>query len=95
MPITPRNILNHELIGLRAKVVKSTHQGYVGIEGLVVDETMNMLVIMEDSGKIKMIPKKCCTFRFKLPSGIIVEVEGSYLVGRPEDRVKRLAKKRW
>jgi len=95
MTITPRNILNHELIGLRVKVVKSTHAGYIGIEGLVVDETMNTIKIMNDEGEIKVVPKRCCTFRFKLPSSVIVEVEGGYLVGRPEDRVKRVTKKRW
>ena len=95
MPITPRNVLNHELIGLRVKVVRSTHQGYVGIEGLVVDESMKTFKVMDDEGKMKIIPKDCCTFRFKLHSGIIVEVEGSYLVGRPEDRAKRVIKKRW
>lgn len=95
MPITPRNILNHELIGLIVKVVKSTHQGYIGVEGLVVDETMKTLKVMDDKGTIKVVPKSCCTFRFKLPSGVIVEVEGSCLLGRPEDRVKRLVKRRW
>ncbi|RLF06444.1 MAG: ribonuclease P protein subunit [Thermoprotei archaeon] len=95
MPITPHNILNHELIGLRAKIVKSTHQGYVGIEGLVIDETMKTIKIMDERGDIKVIPKNCCTFRFKLPNNVIVEVEGAYLVGRPEDRVKRIVKKRW
>jgi len=76
-------------------VVKSTHAGYIGIEGLVVDETMNTIKIMNDEGEIKVVPKRCCTFRFKLPSSVIVEVEGGYLVGRPEDRVKRVTKKRW
>jgi len=95
MTISPRNILNHELIGLRVKVVKSTHPGYVGIEGVVVDETMKTIRVMKDEGEVKMVPKSCCTFRFKLPSGVIVEVEGNYLVGRPEDRVKRVIKRRW
>jgi len=95
MPITPYNILNHELIGLRVKVVKSTHPGYVGIEGLVVDETMKTIKVMDDEGKVKIIPKGCCSFRFKLPSDVIVEVEGNYLIGRPEDRVKRVVKRRW
>ncbi|MEM4575844.1 MAG: ribonuclease P protein subunit [Candidatus Nezhaarchaeales archaeon] len=95
MPITPYNILNHELIGLRVKIVKSTNKSYEGVEGLVVDETMKTIKIMDDKGSIKTIPKKCCIFRFKLPDNVIVEVEGPYLLGRPEDRIKRLFKKRW
>ena len=95
MPITPHNILNHELIGLRVKVVKSTHSGYVGIEGLVVDETVKTIKVMDDRDEVKIVPKDCCTFKFKLPSSVIVEVEVDYLIGRPEDRAKRVIKRRW
>ncbi|RLF12473.1 MAG: ribonuclease P protein subunit [Thermoprotei archaeon] len=95
MPIKPNNILNHELIGLRTKVVESTHKGYIGLEGVIVDETMKTLKIMTDKGSFKVVPKACCFFKFMLPDGVIVEVEGRYLVGRPEDRVKRIVKRRW
>ena len=93
-PITPRNIIRHELIGLEARVSKSTHRGYVGIRGLVVDETRNMLVIETERGR-KMVPKAVSTFRFRLPDGTVVEVDGKLLVGRPEDRVKRRVKRLW
>ncbi len=93
MPITPRNLVRHELIGLEARVVKSSHKGYVGIKGRVVDETRNMLVILSEKG-FKKIPKEVSTFRFKLPDGCLVEVEGWRLVGRPEDRVKKVGR-RW
>ena len=67
MPITPRNLARHELIGLEGKVVKSSHKGYVGIKGLVVDETRNMLVFLSPEGRFKRVPKQVSTFRFKLP----------------------------
>jgi len=38
--ITPA-ILQHEFIGLNAKVVKSSNPNYVGIKGNVVNETHN------------------------------------------------------
>jgi len=91
---TPKNILRHELIGVEAKVVRSTHKGYVGIKGLVVDETKNTITILQ-GGRKKMVVKEVSTFRFKLPDGTIVEVEGKMLVGRPEDRVKRRITKLW
>ncbi|MEM1569186.1 MAG: ribonuclease P protein component 1 [Candidatus Bathyarchaeia archaeon] len=87
-PITPFNILKHELIGLNVHVEKSPCKSYVCIEGEVVDETRNMLYI-ESGLRIKAIPKAVCKFVFTLSNGVKVEVDGIKLVGRPEDRVKR------
>ena len=93
--ITPYNVTRHELIGLRAKVSASSCRNYVGIEGVVVDETQNMLYIMGGDGRIRAVPKASATFKFMLPDGTIVEVEGRAILGRPEDRVKKAIKKRW
>jgi ribonuclease P protein subunit POP4 len=84
--ITKKNILKHELIGLPAEVVSSTHNGYVGMKGLIVDETMNTLVMEVDRSE-KVIPKKGTRFRFSLPED--VEVNGSKLIFRPQDRIKK------
>ncbi len=43
MKITPRNLLKHELIGLLVEVIDSSHKGFVGISGIVVDETMKTI----------------------------------------------------
>lgn len=94
MKIAPKNLVKHELIGLRAKIVKSTHPGYVGIEGMIVDETMKTLRIMQND-KIKTVPKKCVIIHFTLPDGSIVEVDGKVIMGRPEDRVKKKFRRRW
>jgi len=88
------NIIREEFIGLHAKVVKSRHPGYVGIEGPVVDETHNMFIIGHE-GRRKMVPKAACTFHFTFPDGTVVEIEGHLLVGRPEDRLKKRLTKLW
>ncbi|OYT53453.1 MAG: ribonuclease P [Candidatus Altiarchaeales archaeon ex4484_2] len=87
MTITPLNILRHELIGLRANVVDSKHQGH-GCEGRVVDETLNTVTLKTRYGE-KKIPKKDSLFEFTLPSKVEVRVEGSLLLSRPEDRTKK------
>ena len=92
-PISPRNILRHELIGLEAGVVKSRNPSHRAVEGFIVDESMKTLVIEQD-GESKRVPKRDATFIIKLPSGL-VEVEGAALYGRPEDRVKKKIKRRW
>ncbi len=85
--ITPRNITRHELIGLVVEVVESKDPTLKDRTGRIVDETRNTITI-EAGGKRKTIPKGICTFRFALESERI-EVLGSALVNRPEDRIKR------
>ena len=92
-PISPRNILRHELIGLEAGVVKSRNPSHHTVEGFIVDESMKTLII-EQNGEAKRVPKRDATFIIKLPSGL-VEVDGVNLYGRPGDRVKKKIKRRW
>ncbi len=87
-------ILQSELIGLNAKVVKSSHPNYVGIEGRVINETRNTIVITHGN-KNKTIVKNTAVFHFTMPSGTTVEINGKAIVGRPEDRVKKRLRRRW
>lgn len=77
----------HELIGLKAKVIRASHPELVGIEGYVVDETRNTLVIM-GSGRSWIVPKAVADFEFELEDGSRLVVMGANLVGRPEMRLK-------
>ncbi len=60
----------------------------MGIEGQVIYETKNTLVIRTERCD-SMIPKEKRVFLFKLPSNREVIVIGDKLIGRPEERVKR------
>lgn len=92
--ITPKNIFRHELIGLPVKVVNSTHEGFIGIKGKVVDETKSTIRIETDNTE-KVIPKGAATFHFYLPDGNIVEIKGKIIIARPEDRIKKKFRKFW
>lgn len=95
MKHAPKNILYHELVGLYVKIVDSTSETYVGLEGKVVDETYNTLIIKTDNGEKKVL-KHISKFMFTLPSGLKIIVNGSRLVGRPEERLKKIVfRKRW
>jgi len=87
-------IVQGELIGLDAKVVKSANLSNIGIFGKVIDETRNTLVIRQNEEN-KAIIKETAVFHFTLPNGTMVEIEGTAISGRPEDRVKRKPKRRW
>jgi ribonuclease P protein subunit POP4 len=87
--ITPKNIIQHELIGRKVFITKATHKGYEGLKGIIIGETRNMLIIRSNGNKVYKIPKKVCVFRFDLPDNLMVEVKGFLLVGKPEDRLKK------
>lgn len=87
-------IVQNELIGLDARVVKSTNPTNVGISGKVTDETRNTLVIRQNE-EDKVVIKETAVFQFTLPNHTIVEVEGKAISGRPEDRAKKKLKRRW
>ena len=90
--ITPRDLVCHELIGLPIAVARSTDDSKIGLTGTVVDESRNMLIIETTDGR-RSVAKDECAFHFTLPQGERVEVEGTVLVARPEDRIKKLGKK--
>jgi len=85
--ITSQNITAHEWIGLKVKLAKSTDPNLQGLEVIVRDETMNTFFI-ETDGKLRQVQKQKTTFRAELPTEN-VEVDGSLLQFRPEDRVKK------
>ncbi|MEM5790615.1 MAG: ribonuclease P protein component 1 [Candidatus Aenigmatarchaeota archaeon] len=88
MPITPKNLVRHELIGLQIKIKESTDPTLKNLRGRIIDETYNTLKV-EVEEKEKIIPKKNCIFIFILPNKTKVQVDGKLLVGRPEDRIKK------
>ncbi len=90
--ISAKNLIRHELIGLKVEVVDSTNKFHIGIKGLVVDETKNLLIIETEKG-IKKIQKKGTTFVFEIPNGKKVKVNGTIIAKRPEDRIKLKVKK--
>jgi len=90
--ISAKNLIRHELIGLPVEVVNGSNEFQVGIKGMVVNETKNLLVI-ETKKEVKKIQKKGSSFIFKIPSGKRVKVDGKRIAARPEDRIKLKVKK--
>ena len=80
MPITSRNILAHEWIGLEITIKQSPDPKLNGLSGLVREETQ---------GRTRRIAKPNTVFIAKLPTGETMTVEGSMLKHRPEDRIKK------
>jgi len=90
MKYSKRNLIYHELIGLRVIIKDHTDPTLKGISGKVVDETKNTLRIATDDGREVTVLKHGGRFIFKLPKTLDVEVLGDMIIGRPEDRLKRI-----
>jgi len=90
MKITQENLLAHELIGLSAEIVDSKHVSLKNMRGKIVYETKNLLLLSTHQ-KITKVPKSTVVLLLRLPDGNDCVINGSDLVGRPEDRIQRLS----
>jgi ribonuclease P protein subunit POP4 len=88
------DIIREEFVGIEGKVASSNHMDYVGLSGVVVDETRNTFVFQRE-GKTKRVVKDSSIFNFQFSDGTVVEIDGRLLVGKPEDRLKKTVKRLW
>ena len=93
MRITP-DIIREEFVGTNGTIVSSPHSGYLDVKGMVRGETRNTFLI-EQQGEMKRIVKDQAVFHFKFSDGTVVEINGKLLVGKPEDRIKKIMKRLW
>lgn len=93
--ISPKYLIYHDLIGFHiyAKLKSELGSRDFSYIGVVIDETYNLL-ITEKEKKIKKYIKKDHVFRLKLNEDLL-EVDGSKIIGIPENRLRRLKKKKW
>lgn len=84
-----RKALTGEFIGVKAEVVDSTDASMKHVRGEIIDETRNTFLIEDEEKVTKMVPKKDNKFKLYMMSREII-VDGSKIMYRPEDRIKRL-----
>ena len=82
-----RELIKDEFIGLQVKIIKCTDPKWIGKSSLIIDETKNTFTIKVDNQQ-KLIAKKIATFEFDV-EGKRIEIEGSKIAYRPEDRIKK------
>ena len=92
--ISPKYLIYHDLIGFHiyAKLKSKLGISSFSYIGVVIDETYNML-ITEKENEVKKYIKKDYIFRIKLNEDLL-EVDGSKIIGIPENRLRRLKKKK-
>lgn len=98
MALTVETLPRHELRGLRTRVAAASNRSLVGIEGDVVSESENTLVV-EQGGRTKRVPKAGATFEFALGDGAegaeYATVAGERLVAPPARRTETTGDSKW
>ena len=89
---TRKNIYFHELIGLDIEILEYSDPKLVGLKGRVLDETLKTFLIETSDGRIIRVFKEHGVFRFITPHKLRVIVKGYRIVGRPEDRLKKIVR---
>jgi ribonuclease P protein subunit POP4 len=92
-PLNHQNAGQHELIGLRVIVKSEKCPEYSKIKGTIIDESKNMITVLEEDKK-RSVPKAVVTLQLTLFNDRKICLEGSRIIGRPEDRIKIYRRKR-
>jgi ribonuclease P protein subunit POP4 len=76
------HVIHAEWIGKHAKVISATNKALAGIEGIIVDETRNTIIIQTEQG-VKRVQKHGAVFEIDGQ-----EIEGDKVLAAPEERIK-------
>lgn len=85
--INASNVIKHELIGLIAEVINAKNPSLIGLKGKIIDETRSTITLKTTQGK-KVIIKKQVKMAITIMKSK-TEIDGSLLVGRVEERLKK------
>lgn len=77
------------IIGKKIIVVDATNKSLIGLQGMVVDETKSLIIIMSENGRQRKLLKSAIAFRLENKQGVI---SGLAIRQRPEERLKRREK---
>ncbi len=92
MKHTRKNIFFHELIGLEICILEHSDPSLVSVCGTIVDETAKTIVIETKKGVRKRVYKEHGVYAIWLPNREKVIIRGNQILGRPEDRLKKMLK---
>ncbi|HVB11594.1 MAG TPA: ribonuclease P protein subunit [Nitrososphaerales archaeon] len=80
---------NELLIGKEIKVLSALDKSLISKNGLVVNETKNMLIVQSLNGNLFRLPKSVVTLNiYSAIDKKSLMIEGSKLIGTPDERIK-------
>ncbi len=75
------------LIGLNVHIMESKNKSDIGIEGIIIDDSRNMLTIKTSRGKKKVVKEKN-KFLMVINNKEML-IDGKDLIGRVDERLKK------
>ncbi len=93
MKRTPANIIYHELIGLKARIISYPDPNLKGVEGVIVGETRRTILLKTGDKRIRLV-KMHLLLEVEIPGYGWTRVKGELLTGTPQDRAKRILRGR-
>ncbi len=76
------------LIGKKIKVIYSSNKNQIGIEGLIIGETQNFLIILINSNKEIKLKKNDLVIELYL-DGNLIELNCNQIIGTIQHRLKK------
>jgi ribonuclease P protein subunit POP4 len=81
--------LRDEWLGREAEVLEAPDPTLVGVAGVVVDESLNTLVLRSQDGRTRRVAKAHTVFAVVTDRGRVT-IPGDRIRFRPEDRIKKV-----
>ena len=82
-------IYPHGLIGNHITVLDSTNKMFVGLEGMILDESKELLHIsFRQKKRVKLLKRSLLRIKLHLPFGEELELSLNEFYGRTSDRIK-------
>lgn len=81
-------VLYNSLIGKEIEIIGSSNSNLVGLKGVLIDESANLL-FLEQNGSIVKILKNSVTLKISF-LGKILKIDGKLLLGTLTTRIKKI-----
>ena len=83
-----KSFAKDEFIGLKVTIKECLDPKWIGRSGLILNETKNTF-LLDIENQEKIIAKNIAIFEFEV-DGKKISLDGSKIVFRPEDRIKKV-----
>ena len=81
------SVMKDEFIGKQVLISECTDPTLINLSGIIIDETKNTFII-EVNNQLKRVAKDIAQFTIK-QHDTLIQVKGSQISFRPEDRIKK------
>ena len=86
---TSSSLLYQSLFGVFIEIIDAANSDYIGLSGIIVNETRQTFILRTKKNETKIIEKKSCLFKVSIPENVPIVIQGQYFIGRVDERIKK------